>query len=154
MVVLFLLLDAETCKFTSQWATNGKKPTLITLKNVYYFPHLAFTLVLCTRMTRVGFKVLLDSLECKVYSPTYKVIGVIPEIHGLYQIGSSKNLPSTPTTNVATNQISITEFHRCMGHINHNDLKKMVKEGLVKGVDDDLNSMPKFCKNCIEAKAT
>jgi len=132
---------------------NGKKPTLITLKNVYYSPHLVFTLVSCTRMTRVGFKVLLDGSECKVYSPTYKVIRVIPEIRGLYRIGGSKNSPSTPTANVATNQISITEFHCRMGHINHDDLKKMVKEGLVKGVDVDLNSTPEFCKTCIEAKA-
>ncbi len=40
-----------------------------------------------------------------------------------------------------------------MGHINHDDLKKMVKEGLVKGVEVDLNSTPEFCKTCIEAKA-
>ena len=63
---------------------NGKKPTPITLKNVYYSPHLAFTLVSCTRMTRLGFKVLLDGSECTIYSPTYKVIGVIPETRGLY----------------------------------------------------------------------
>ena len=132
---------------------NSKKPTPITLKNVYYSPHLAFTLISCSRMTRVGFKVLLNGLECKVYSPTYKVIRVIPEIHGLYRIGGSKNLPSTPTANMATNQIPITKFHRHMGHINHDDLKKMVKEGLVKGVDVDLNSTPEFCKTCIEAKA-
>src|SRR6266511_192219 len=41
-----------------------------------------------------------------------------------------------------------------MGHINHNDLKKMVKEGLVKGIDLNLNSTPDFCKTCVEAKAT
>ena len=41
-----------------------------------------------------------------------------------------------------------------MGHINHDDLQKMVKEGLVKGVDLDLNSKPDFCQTCIKAKAT
>jgi hypothetical protein len=41
-----------------------------------------------------------------------------------------------------------------MGHINHNDLQKMVKEGLVKGIDLDLTSTPDFCKTCVEAKAT
>ena len=41
-----------------------------------------------------------------------------------------------------------------MGHINHDDLKKMVKEGLVKGIDLNLNSTPDFCKTCVEAKAT
>ena len=33
---------------------KGKKPTPVTLTNVYYSPHLAFTLVSCTRMTRLG----------------------------------------------------------------------------------------------------
>ena len=132
---------------------NGKKPTPVTLTNVYYSPHLAFTLVSCTQMTRLGFKVLLDGSECKVYSPTHRIIGIIPEIRGLYRISGSKNPPSTPTANVATNQISITEFHRRMGHINHDDLKKMVKEGLVKGVNLDLDSTADFCKTCIEAKS-
>jgi hypothetical protein len=40
-----------------------------------------------------------------------------------------------------------------MGHINHDDLKKMVKEGLVKGVNLDLDSTADFCKTCVEAKS-
>ena len=73
---------------------------------------------------------------------------------GLYRFGDTKVKFPTPTANVATNQISITDLHRRMGHINHDDLKKMVKEGLVKGIDLDLTSTPDFCKTCIEAKAT
>jgi len=62
---------------------KGKKPTPVTLTNVYYSPHLAFTLVSCTRMTRIGYKVLLEGSECTIYSPNYKAIGIIPETQGL-----------------------------------------------------------------------
>jgi len=40
-----------------------------------------------------------------------------------------------------------------MGHINHDDLCKMVKEGMVEGIELDFNSKPKFCKVCVKAKA-
>src|SRR6266540_1960002 len=105
-------------------------------------------------MTRVGFKVLLEGSDCTIYSPTYKAIGIIPKIQGLYRFGNPKTKVPTPTANVASNQISITVLHRRMGHINHDDLKKMVKEGLVKGIDLNLNSTLDFCKMCVEAKAT
>jgi hypothetical protein len=49
--------------------------------------------------------------------------------------------------------MSISELHHKMGHINHNDLCRMVKEGMVKGVELNYNSKPEFCKACIKAKA-
>lgn len=39
-----------------------------------------------------------------------------------------------------------------MGHINHDSLLKMVKDGMVTGVEVDLNSKPDFCETCIKAK--
>ena len=50
--------------------------------------------------------------------------------------------------------MSISELHRKMGHINHDDLRKMVKNGMVLGIDLDLDSKPDFCEACIKAKAT
>lgn len=41
-----------------------------------------------------------------------------------------------------------------MGHINHDDLREMVKEGLVTGIELDFDSKPEFCETCIKAKAT
>ena len=97
---------------------KDKKPTPVTLTNVYYSPHLAFTLVSCTWMTRLGFKVLLDGSECTIYSPTYRVIGIIPETRGLYRFGEMKITIPTPIANAASQLVSITDFHRRMGHIN------------------------------------
>ena len=41
-----------------------------------------------------------------------------------------------------------------MGHINYDDLCKMVHDGLVTGIKLDLDSKPDFCEACIKAKAT
>jgi len=40
-----------------------------------------------------------------------------------------------------------------MGHVNHYDLHKMVKAGMVTGIKLNYNSKPEFCKACIKAKA-
>ena len=133
---------------------KNRKPTNVTLTNVYYSPHLAFTLVSCTRMTRLGYKVSLKGSECTIYSPTNRVIGIIPETRGLYRFGEMKTPSPLPTANAASQQMSITDFHRRMGHINQDDLRKMVKEGMIKGIDLDLTSTLDFCKTCVAAKAT
>ena len=41
-----------------------------------------------------------------------------------------------------------------MGHINHDALKRMVKEGAVRGVKLDLTEAPEFCEACLKAKAS
>ena len=41
-----------------------------------------------------------------------------------------------------------------MGHVNHDDLHKVVKVGMVTGIELDYNSKPEFCEACIKAKAT
>ena len=41
-----------------------------------------------------------------------------------------------------------------MGHINHDDLRRMVKDGMVDGIELNLDSKPEFCTTCIQAKAT
>jgi hypothetical protein len=41
-----------------------------------------------------------------------------------------------------------------MGHINHDDLREMVRKGAITGVDLDPHSVPEFCEICIKAKAT
>ena len=105
-------------------------------------------------MMQLSYKVLLEGSECTIYSPVWKVIGKIPETQGLYWFGEMKTLSPIPTANTASQQMSITNFHQCMGHNNRDDLRKMVKEEMIKGIDLDLTSTLEFCKPCIAAKAT
>jgi hypothetical protein len=39
-----------------------------------------------------------------------------------------------------------------MGHVNFKDLQKMVKQGMVTGIDLDFDSKPDFFKACVKAK--
>src|SRR5271154_5921341 len=41
-----------------------------------------------------------------------------------------------------------------MGHVNHDDLRKMVRDGMATGIKLDLDLKPEFCDACIKAKAT
>lgn len=42
----------------------------------------------------------------------------------------------------------IDELHRHLGHIAHDAVKKLVDNGLVKGIELDLESKPTFCSSC------
>jgi hypothetical protein len=103
-------------------------------------------------MAHSGFKALMEGNSCKIYSPSYKLIGQIPEIRGLYRI--TPLTPSEPahSVNLATKVLTISQLHRLMGHINHDDLRRMVNDGLVTGVELDSHSKPEFCDVCVRAK--
>ena len=104
---------------------NGdQKPTPITLKNVLYSPHMVFTLISVSCVARAGFSLVIKGGTCTIRSPTSKVIGCIPENHGLYRIPDT----STHIANVTVKQISINELHHHMGHVNHEDLWQMVEK--------------------------
>jgi hypothetical protein len=133
---------------------NGdKKSTPITLKNVYYSPHMAFTLMFVSCVNKAGFSLYIKGGGCVIRSANLNIIGRIPLVWGLYQVGGVFNPSPTPVANLASKLMSISELHCKMGHINHDDLCRMVKEGMVKGVKLNYNSKPKFCGACIKAKA-
>jgi hypothetical protein len=56
--------------------------------------------------------------------------------------------------NIADKQMLINELHRWMGHVNHDDLRRMVEKGMVTGINLDMSSKSDFCQSCIKAKAT
>jgi hypothetical protein len=96
---------------------NGNKSTNVLLKDVYYSPHLAFTLVSVTRMTHARFKVLMEDTTCTIYNPTYQPIAQIPEARGLYRISGPPGTPPIPaniseSANLTSKSISIDELHR------------------------------------------
>lgn len=134
---------------------DNTKPTTITLKNVYYSPQMAFNLISVTRMTKSGFSCTMKGKTCTITSPSNKIIGRIPEIRGLYRVTDTPSImTNTQTVNTASQTITINQLHCIMGHINHDDLRKMVKEGIVEGIDLDMDSKPEFCDVCVRAKAT
>jgi hypothetical protein len=134
--------------------SNGdQKPTPIMLKNVYYSPHMAFTLMSVSCIDQAGFSLFIKGGTCIIRSSKSNVVGRIPLVRGLYRIGSSFGPSSTPSANSASKLMSISDLHRKLGHINHNDLRKMVKAEMVTGINVNLDSKPEFCEVCVKAKA-
>jgi hypothetical protein len=136
---------------------EGQKPTPILLTGVYYSPQMAFTLISVSRLDVANHIFHIENGICSISTPkpNSRVIGRIPRVRGLYRVSPQTNkLSNPPTANVASKMMSITELHNRMGHINHNDLRHMVKTGMVTGINLDLESTPDQCTVCIQAKAT
>ena len=135
---------------------NGsQKSTVITLKEVYYSPIMAFTLISVSCVDQASFSLVFGGGVCEVRTVKDLVIGRIPQFHRLYRILHAKST-SQPihTANTAVKQMSIDELHRRMGHINHDDLQRMVEKGMVTRIELDMTSKARFCEICIKAKAT
>ena len=135
---------------------NGNhKSTLITLKEVYYSPIMAFTLISVSSVDRAGYSLVFGEGICQFKSAKDIIISRVPQIHGLYRIFDDRpSLQPTIVANFAVKQMSIDELHKRMGHVNHDDLRHMVEKGMVTGIDLDMSSKPGFCETCVKAKAT
>ena len=135
---------------------NGKQGrTLITLKEAYYSPIMAFTLISVSSVDRAGFLLVIGGGICEIKTSKSRVIGRIPQIRGLYRVYDAKPPFSHPThsANIATKEMSINELHKRMGHVNNDDLRRMVEKGMVTGIKLDMSSKPGFCEICVKAKA-
>ena len=75
---------------------RNHKSTRITLKEVYYSPIMAFTLISVSCVDHAGFSLLIKGGICEIRTATSIIIGCIPQIRGLYCVSDSKT-PSHPT---------------------------------------------------------
>src|SRR5882762_10276429 len=137
----------------------GAERTAVTLKDVLYTPKMAFTLISTNRITAAGFTLHFEDRMCKMLSPApaRKVIGLIPQVDGLYSLaaGTAQQLPTTPgQAHVARAKVSVYELHKILGHVAQETVLQAYKKGLIEGIDLDLDSMPQFCDACAQAKAT
>jgi GAG-pre-integrase domain len=115
---------------------------------------MAFTLISVSCVDRAGFSLFIKGGACVIRSPKSNIIGHIPGVQGLYRVSDSLVSPRAHVASAAVKQISITELHQRMGHVNHEDLRRMVEKGMVTGINLDMTLKPEFCEACIKAKAT
>src|SRR5258705_1212259 len=137
----------------------GAVRTAVTLKDVLYTPKMAFTLISTNQITVAGYALHFEDRMCKILSPppARKVIGLIPQVDGLYSLaaGTTQNLPATPEqAHVARAKVNIYKLHKILGHVVQETVLQAYKKGLIEGIDLDLDSSPQFCDACTQAKAT
>jgi hypothetical protein len=133
------------------------QPTKAMLRNVYYAPEFAFTLISVGTLDKKGFQINFDDGICTIRTPkpNRHTIRVVPQTNGLYHVSITQNGSSGPEEALAASgKMSINELHRKMGHINHDDLRRMMKDGYIMGIELDNTPKDEICPDCVEAKAS
>ena len=109
---------------------NGKGCTKLELTNVQYSPDVAYTLVSVGYLDDEGFSVRFGGGKCEITDPKGVLVGEVPKNkRGLYRVEHHSE-----TADVVSEQLTLDQFHRRMGHISPTSARKLVSQELVTGV--------------------
>lgn len=135
-----ILIDA---RIDNQW-----KP--IRLENVLYVPELSENLFSTGVLTDKGVKVLIEKEGCKFIDSSNKVVAV-GKRDEKNRLKLDFRLRISEYANMAA--VSLQHWHRRLGHVNVDSIKKMCNDGLATGVDlTDSDNF--FCEDCQYGKMT
>lgn len=120
------------------------------LENVLYIPKLRKNLLSTAALTDKGLNVIIRKNDCKVVDKSNNVVAVGTRV-AMNLLKMDFRLAIQEYANVAT--ISLQQWHRRLGHINADTIKKMSKYGAVDGLElSDCQQF--FCEDCQLGKMT
>ena len=93
--------------------------------------------------------------NAKIYNQNRELIAVANQVDNLYTMQSF--MSERECKEMYINSIKLTEkekWHRALGHINFQYLNMIVKNRLVEGLPENIESIDMKCANCIESKMT
>jgi len=126
---------------------NGDATSTILLKDVLYAPSMGVTLVSISRIAAAGSTVVFSGDSCRLFNASRKLVGKVEMSQGLYRVYTAREEPAGYAGRVKE-LLTIDELHRRLGHIAHDAVRRLVDNGLVKGIELDLESKPTFCSSC------
>ena len=121
----------------------------IEVNDVLHVPDLLANLLSISKIVKNGNTVIFDKKGGSILNANNKCIAQLNEIDGVYKLHSetTKSLLSLESTSAMT-------WHRRLGHINHQDLRKM-RDGIVNGVKfPDAVETVQNCEICSQGKQT
>jgi hypothetical protein len=128
---------------------NGESFTPIVLKDVLHALDMGTTIVSISQITQSGCKVVFDVDVCHIFNKVRNHIGAIcANKHGLYKA------EHTYAASILDEQVDIATMHRSLMHIAPDSIRKMVKKGIIKGVQLIDDGATVTCEACKQAKAT
>ncbi|PIL29731.1 transcription factor [Ganoderma sinense ZZ0214-1] len=134
---------------------NGDSSTVVTLERVLHAPDITFSLVSIPQADKAGYSAIFENGKCRLFlRSSRETVGRIPLVNGLYQVRHPDVAAATVVGRGAETEMSVLEFHRCIGHISPIIAKKMLEEGRVLGVKLKGGSTDETCDACIQAKIT
>jgi hypothetical protein len=120
---------------------NGESSTPIVLKDVLHALEMGIMIVSISQITQSGCKVIFN----RVGNP----IGAIcTNKHGLYKAEHAY------VASIPDERVDIATMHRCLAHIALDSIRKMVKRGVIEGVQLIEDSATVTCEACEQAKVT
>ncbi|GMF38598.1 unnamed protein product [Phytophthora fragariaefolia] len=129
-------------------SVNGiVKPILLT--NVYFAEGLQRNLVSVKQLRKAGLTVIFGA-NCTIRDSNDNIVATAAEKRDLWCL-SSPPMGSANFAKVRTSTLHI--WHQRLGHVNYQDILRMVDKGLVWGITLG-NRKAEFCMSCSEAKQT
>ena len=126
---------------------NSDTTSNILLKDVLYAPSMGVTLVSISHIATTGSTVIFSGDNCRIFNNLKSLLGKIEMSQGLYHVYSAHEEPAGYAGRVKE-LLTIDKLHHHLRHVVHEAAKKLVEDGLVKGVKLDEESKPTVCVSC------
>jgi hypothetical protein len=128
----------------------------VTFPHVLHVPDLASTLISVLVQTKRGHLIEFEANHCLVRTPKPNrrvVCSAYATKGGLYLLDGKPTRSSEYALAAASSRtVDINVLHRRLGHLNFDDIKRLVGKGMVEGVDS-VGGRQEFCEHCVMAKA-
>ena len=131
---------------------DGADVSQLKLTKVLYSLEVSYTLVSVGRLNEKGFEITFLGGKCTIKGPNGEHMGAMPKTKGLYHVAHDE----CKTAHAADEELTLDQFHCCMGHILAGVAYCLVDNGFVTGVHLEPKSSgePFFYGLCVYAKVT
>lgn len=124
------------------------KQNAIEVQNVLYVPELAANLLSVSNLVRKGNTIVFDENGCTIRNMNKEIVANCKAENGVYKFKTSGMCM------LARQKCSAITWHRRLGHLNVQSMKKM-RDGAVDGIDfDDDDAAIQQCETCAKGKQT
>lgn len=127
------------------------------LRDVLYVPGHKINLLSVSKVVANGASVVFTPDACVIKKGSKTVMEGVQK-HGLYKFKAPAIINQSATSEfagAAQGTVSAEVWHKRYGHLGYDNLKRLVKEDMVKGINlnpDDIKKTTGICKACAQAK--
>ena len=124
------------------------------LSNVLYVPDLSYNLLSVSKAAKSGKVIEFHGNGCNIINKNSKIIAAATKIGDLYFLNCINDDTAYTVQNNKFDSRSkmVTLWHRRFGHLGENNLKNLLKNNLVTGLDFDIHDNLDFCEPCVQGK--
>jgi hypothetical protein len=135
---------------------EGEARRIIRLSDVYYTPWMSNSLISLSQLRKSGVSFSNNEDKYGVLTDVNKGKEIlrVKMIHNMYPVVSWKPGSAHAATSKSQPLLTVMEAHARLGHIAPSAIRQLVKEGMVTGLNVDLNSPDEDCEACIRGKFT